>query len=279
MTFYANAKLNLSLDITERRDDGYHNIVSEMQEIDLSDTVAIEINRNHDEIRVNCDNPRIPTDERNIAYSTAKLFLQTAGLKFGVDINIKKRIPLMAGLGGSSTDGATVLKGLNEMCDSDSKIDFKRYSIDELCKLGARLGADVPFCIVGGRAECRGIGDIITPLPDLPAQFYVIVQPDFYCDTKSAYELFAKRESRYGRKGTITKATATANIFQRLYNDERIERICEEMLNLGAGSASMTGSGSAVFGVFPTDELAENALERMNQPFKYKAKNVKTVLS
>jgi 4-diphosphocytidyl-2-C-methyl-D-erythritol kinase len=248
VTLPARAKLNLYLDIVGKRDDGYHNIVTEMQEIDLADTVTVTLKETG--IRVTCDNPALPTDNRNIAYRAAELF------HTGSEIHIEKRIPVMAGLGGSSADGAAVLKGLNQL--------HKRFTEIELLKIGARLGADVPFCLTGGRAKCEGIGDIITPLPDLPGQFYLIVRSDFCCDTKFAYSLYKPDIKR-------TKP----NIFQDLYKDERIERICDELLRLGARTASMTGSGSAVFGVFGSYEQAESALNNVNYPFKIITNNTR----
>ncbi|MCL1789282.1 MAG: hypothetical protein FWG33_02910, partial [Oscillospiraceae bacterium] len=154
-------------------------------------------------------------------------------------------------------DGAAVLKALNRLCGGV-------FTEKELLKFGSKLGADVPFCLVGGRAECRGIGDIITPLPDLSPRFYVIVQPDFYCDTKSAYRLYKTGFKRGNR----------ANIFQELYKDSRIDKICEELLDSGAETASMSGSGSAVFGVFMCEETAKAAAEKLNRPFKTIARNV-----
>ena len=239
----ANAKLNLTLDIVGKRCDGYHNIVTEMQEIDLADTVTVKLAKSG--ITVTCDNPAIPTDSRNIAYRAAELF------GVNVQIHIEKRIPVMAGLGGSSTDGAAVLKALNILCSN-------RFTQSQLCEMGAKLGADVPFCIVGGRAKCEGIGDIITPLPDLPQQFYLIVQPDFYCDTKKAYSLYNPNINR-------TKP----NIFMDLYNNEQINTICDEI------QGTLTGSGSAVFAVFDDKESAKSVLNKLNYPFKAIATNIR----
>jgi 4-diphosphocytidyl-2-C-methyl-D-erythritol kinase len=222
-TLSAHAKLNLYLDIVGKREDGYHNIVTEMLEIDLADTVTVRL---ADDIRVTCTNPDIPTDERNIAYRAAKLFGQ------GAEIHIEKRIPVMAGLGGSSTNGAAVLRALNSL-------NGGVFTERELLETGAKLGADVPFALVGGRARCEGIGELITPLPPLPPRDYLIVVPDFVCDTRRAYSMY-----RPGIRRNY------ANIFQDLYDDTRINTICDDLLKAGAESALLTGSGSAVFGVF-----------------------------
>ncbi|MCL2072150.1 MAG: 4-(cytidine 5'-diphospho)-2-C-methyl-D-erythritol kinase [Oscillospiraceae bacterium] len=259
LTIQANAKLNLCLDIVGKRDDGYHNIVSVMQEIDLADIVYVRITDARD-IQVSCDNPAIPVNGRNVAYRAAERFLRECRIRRGVQIHIQKRIPVMSGLGGSSTDGAAVLKALNSLCG-------EILCDDELIKMGAELGADVPFCIVGGRARCSGIGEIIKPLPDSPSQFYVIVRPDFCCCTKSAFGLYNDGFKR-GSK---------ANIFEELYNDERINRIRDELIAAGAKTASLTGSGSAVFGVFDDYKSAASAkaaFDLSDYPFKYIAKNV-----
>ncbi|MCL1867159.1 MAG: hypothetical protein FWF82_07105, partial [Oscillospiraceae bacterium] len=138
------------------------------------------------------------------------------------------------------------------------------FSESELCEMGASLGADVPFCIVGGRARCRGIGDEIEILSDLERQFYVIVQSDFLCDTKKAYSLYSPNVNR-------TKS----NVFMDLYDDERIERVCDDLMNAGAKSACMTGSGSAVFGVFFDSNSAKSVYNKINYPFKTIACNVR----
>jgi 4-diphosphocytidyl-2-C-methyl-D-erythritol kinase len=263
LTLAANAKLNLSLDIAGKREDGYHNIVSEMQEIDLADIVTVRISDSPHvaaKIRIICDDPRIPDGRRNIANRAAEAFVRETGLHLVAKVQIEKKIPLMAGLGGSSTDGAAVLKALN-------RLNGDLLSESELVRIGAGLGADVPFAIVGGRAKAEGIGEILTKLEDLPEQFYVIVQPDFYCDTRQAYTLYSENPVSRGDY---------ANVFQKLYADPRIERICSELLNLGASAASMTGSGSAVFGVFGDSAAAKSALESLQYPFKCVARNVRS---
>ena len=257
ITLNANAKLNIFLDITGKREDGYHDIFTEMQEIDLGDVVTIESTESQTGISIDCNNSAIPNDERNVAYRAAELFMRELGVDLGVRITIIKKIPVMAGLGGSSTDGAAVLKGLNLICGGV-------FTERELLKLGGRLGADVPFCIVGGRAECRGIGDVITKLPDLKSLFYAIVKPDFGCDTRNAYSLYSPGIKRI-----------LPNLFQQLHNDERINRICDKLISAGAKFASMSGSGSAVFGIFDDLKSAESALESFEMPFKIIAQNVK----
>ncbi|MCL2755296.1 MAG: 4-(cytidine 5'-diphospho)-2-C-methyl-D-erythritol kinase [Oscillospiraceae bacterium] len=269
MTFdiRAGAKLNLTLDIVSKREDGYHNIASEMQEIDLADDVSVTLTPRAG-IRIECDNPKIPTGIKNVAFRAAKLFLEETGLYVGVKIVIRKRIPLMGGLGGSSTNGAAVLKALNHM---QEEFQGKCYDDDTLRGFAARLGADAAFSLVGGRAKCEGIGDIITPLPDLPPQFYTIIQPNFCLDTREGYAL-------YDRNPNIERKSA--NVFQDVYNDPRINAICDRLTAHGAKSAVMTGSGSAVFGVFESADAAQSATELFPKddfPFRCVAQSVPAV--
>jgi 4-diphosphocytidyl-2-C-methyl-D-erythritol kinase len=260
LTIKAHAKLNIYLDIVGKRADGYHNIVTEMQEISLHDTVTVtRLSENprlfgSPKISVTCSDPRIPTDERNIAYRAAEAFIEFSGMTGldGAEIHIEKRIPVMAGLGGSSTNGAAVLRAMNSLSGV--------FSEGALHRIGADLGADVPFHLVGGRAKCEGIGDIITPLPDLPPQWYVIIQPDFVCDTKSAYALYNSEIKQNHR-----------NVFMDLYNDERLNRICDDL------SATLTGSGSAVFMTFDNETSAKSAFEKLDFPFKTIATNIRRI--
>ena len=250
----------------------------------IDDLITIHRTRLLPKVKVSCDCSQIAgkiPDSNNIAHRAALLFLHEARESPLFDnitlitIHIKKQIPLMAGLGGSSTNAATVLKGLNEICH-----DF--FSQDQLIQMGVQLGADVPFGIVGGHALCEGIGEKITPLPDLPPTFYVIVQPNFVCDTKTAFSLYDKIGKP--NKG-ITKVGCAelfmpyvekpvncefyANEFQALYADERIENLCYKLQDLGADIASLTGSGSAVFGTFTCEKLAKAAVTKLEKSGEY----------
>ena len=174
----AYAKLNLWLDITGKRSDGYHTLNTVMRRIDLYDDVSVETCTGG-EITVRCDKPEIPADSRNIAFRAAKAFLTKMRKNVGVNIRIKKRIPVGAGLGGSSADGAAVLIALNEL--SGRPLDT-----GGLCALGAELGADVPFCITGGTAKCTGIGELMQPI-DCADFAALIIMPEFSCSTAEAY--------------------------------------------------------------------------------------------
>jgi len=257
----AYAKINHCFKSGARRADGYHEVATVMHAVTLHDLINVRVT-DGDGIRVSCSDASVPTDRRNTAYAAAVYFadhcrdngVNALGGK-RIEIHITKHIPHEAGLGGGSSDAAAVLTLLNRHAGEP-------FTEAVLRDIGARVGADVPFFIPGSPALCEGIGDIITPLPDLPLQFYVIVQPDFVCDTKKAYSLY---------KPNIKKTSA--NLFQDLYNYERIHRICEEFLQLGAESASLSGSGSAVFGIFKDEAAALSAVKKMKYPFKTIAHN------
>ncbi len=264
LTVKAYAKINLWLDITGRRGDGYHTLNTVMRRVDLYDDITVTPTEN-DTVTIHCDDPAVPCDERNIVYKAWKLFRGLYGSPFGADIDIRKHIPLEAGLGGSSTDGAAVLLALNELAG-------KPFSHDTLTAVSVKLGADVPFCMTGGTAVCRAIGEEIQPIScaDLAV---VIVKPDFSCSTAAAYAAYDKapRPEKAGFAEYANNIAASAdaaaaglyNVFEELYDDPRIADIRRELLSAGALGACMSGSGSAVFGIFPTLPDAQNALGKI----------------
>ena len=176
LTVPAPAKLNLSLDIVGVREDGYHLLRMIMQTIDLCDQIVLE---RADEISLTCNLPELPCDERNLAVRAAHAFFERTGLPGGVRMTLDKNIPHGAGMGGGSADAAAVLKGLNELCGTD-------LSQQELCEIGLRLGADVPFCIVGGTQLAEGVGERLTPLPPLPDCFLLVAKPEQGVSTPEA---------------------------------------------------------------------------------------------
>ncbi len=270
LTVKAYAKINLWLDITGRREDGYHTLNTVMHRIGLYDDIYVSTN-DSETITTECDDPAVPTGKGNIAHRAAAAFYEKTGIKYGADIRIAKRIPLEAGLGGSSTDGAAVLTALN-------RIFGDILSIDELCRLGASLGADVPFCIMGGTAKCTGIGDIMQPAES--ADFAVVViKPEFSCSTGAAYRAYdsAPLPVKAGfdeycavlPTGAEAAAKGLYNVFELLYGDERIMRIKQDLLRCGALGAGMTGSGSAVFGIFPDHDSAKKAAGKLDYKTKF----------
>lgn len=253
----ANAKLNLYLDITGKREDGYHLLETVMQSIDLCDIVSVKTDGTVG-ITVECSNPEIPVNENNICCKAARYFFTAVNKPADVHIRIDKRIPQGAGLGGGSADAAATLKGLNIMYGEP-------LSTAELMTMAAITGADVPFCLSGGLKLCLGIGEELCELQKLPEKRYLIVKPPFSCITREAYDKYDNSPiERKGELGEFIKSGENFpkklyNVFQTLYGNAQIDAIVEKLSELGAEGASLTGSGSAVFGVFPDEKSAERA--------------------
>lgn len=253
----ACAKLNLYLDITGRRGDGYHLLETVMQSISLSDEVTVVVSAGNG-ITLSVSREDIPTDSRNTAYRAAELFLEKAGASGSVCIDIEKRIPSGAGMGGGSADAAAVLKALNTAFGEP-------LPETELLGIAAQIGADVPFCLAGGTKLCRGIGEEMSDITAAQGAF-LVVKPEFGCPTGEAYRKYD--ENPHEVHGGLQRFTAGLpgnyaqemyNVFQRLYSDKRIEDICARLTALGANGAMLTGSGSAVFGVFDDEADAQRA--------------------
>ena len=260
----AYAKLNLSLDVLARRDDGYHDLEMVFQLISLKDELKLSVAEGTD-IRVASNARFLPSDRDNIAYRCAETFFRTAGMTgWGADIYIEKRIPVCAGLGGGSADGAAVFRALNRA------FSFP-LTREQLLEAGASAGADIPFCLIGGTAVGRGKGEILEPLPGLRGCF-VVVKPSFSVSTP---ELFHKLDSmrvmlhpdtegliRAIRDGRMDDAGRRFyNVFEDALSRERstVEDIKSSLLEQGALGAAMTGTGSAVFGLFRSREEASRA--------------------
>ncbi len=254
ITVSANAKLNLYLDITGRREDGYHTLETVMHTVDLRDSIVLTLKKSG--ISLQTDKPFIPDDGRNIAYKAAELFFTHTDIKAGIDIRITKRIPVGGGLGGSSTDGAAVLSGLNFLFG-------KPFSENELLSLGAKLGADVPFCIKKGAALCEGIGDSLTSLPAFSSAFALIVKPPFSFNTKEMYTAFDGeiKPASPGIEALISAvnkndaAMASSSLFNAFYPlalrlRPGLEFVRSSMQRAGAESICMSGSGSCLFSLF-----------------------------
>ena len=271
----ANAKINLYLDITGRRADGYHLLETVMQSVDLCDIVTVSLAKS--EISAFCTNPDIPQNEQNICHKAAKLFFERTESARGAEIHIDKRIPDGAGLGGGSADAAAVLFALNTL----SGLPLRDY---ELSELAAKVGADVPFCLVGGTSVCKGIGDAAQPTEPPEKRFFLIVKPNFRCPTAEAY---AKYDSSPVSPKNALKAFCNAgsryheelyNIFEQIYRDERISALKSKLSETGAIGSSLTGSGSAVFGVYETRERAISAAKAFPQMFTAVASPVESGL-
>ncbi|WHH61711.1 4-(cytidine 5'-diphospho)-2-C-methyl-D-erythritol kinase [Petroclostridium sp. X23] len=268
MEIKARAKINITLDVLSKREDGYHNVKMIMQTVDLYDTLHLE--KTDSGITVSTNLPYLPTDKRNIAYKAAQLFFSTLNIDTaGIKINIHKRIPVAAGLAGGSTDAAAVLIGLN-------KIFKTELTTDELKVLGGRLGADVPYCILGGTALAEGIGDVITLLPPMPNTIIVLAKPPVSVSTAYVY-------GKLNVEG-ITIRPDTEAVINAIYNKDLmgitkgmynvleavttkehriINRIKNIMLGSGALNAMMSGSGPTVFGVFDHEVSARKAVNKL----------------
>jgi len=268
ITLPAPAKVNLFLDIVGKREDGYHNLSSVMQSVDLADIVTVRI---YDgvSVSVSCGDTDVPVDARNSAYKAAALYMRESGLRFFADIDIIKHIPVKAGLGGSSADGAAVLLALNKM--------FGVFDEEQMLKLGASIGSDVPFCMTQGTAYVGGAGESVVPLPAIDDAVYLIVKPDYSNSTAEMYEKYdasPKDVNKEGAQGFINALMSgrfieNAGLMYNVFCDDKSREICEKLISLGASGAQMTGSGSAVFGVFKDFKNAEGALNALDFPFKY----------
>lgn len=268
MQVKAAAKINLALDVTGILPNGYHNIESVFQTVGIYDEVSVELN-DSGEITLSCQQPetleksdKIPCDERNIAYKAAKMFLSENELANGCSIHIKKGIPSQAGMGGGSTDAAAVLHCLQ-------KLTGKSVKAPEI------LGADVPFFLTGGTAYVEGIGEKIAPIADFSGRILVISKGFEGVSTAEAYRAVDSLEKpKHPQTKELVKAIETApdeayryfgNLFEDAVTLSEVADIKAKMLEFGALSVVMTGSGSAVFGIFKDTETAENCSEKLTK--------------
>lgn len=262
----ARAKLNLSLDVLGAREDGFHELRMVMQSCSLADDVYVETAGEGDFL-AQTNRSYIPTGDKNVAVKAARAYYEELGIPGGAHIRITKRIPVCAGLGGGSSDAAAVLSALNELHGG-------ALNEEQLQAAALRAGSDVPFCLIGGTALAEGRGEILNPLPPLPETDVVICMPHFSCSTP---ELFQRIDSRRSRCHPDTAGLISAlekgdvpGVAQRMYNvfedvlDKRAANAVREikllLLDHGALGAAMSGSGSAVFGLFPDEAAARAAL-------------------
>ena len=270
-TVKAFAKINLLLDILSRRDDGYHDLFMIMQSVDLSDEVTVRLAPGAD-ISLTCDKADIPCDERNTAYKAARAFFDCAGTERGLVIEIKKRIPHAAGLAGGSADAAAVLTALRSMLRPS-------MSDRQLIDIAASVGADVPFCCLGGTMAAQGIGEILTYLPQLDIPHLVLVKPPVSVSTGQAYAAFDEAErvrhlDCHGmfsavRDGDLEGAAKrVGNVFEQFIDVRDRVHIKAVMRAHGALAACMSGSGPSVFGVFPDGESAAACAKELEGTYK-----------
>ena len=261
ITEKAYAKINLYLDVLSKREDGYHNILSVMTEVksdSFYDTVTVRKAENRS---MTCSDPTLTVGDDNLCLKAAKAFFGALGSDDGCYIELEKHLPREAGLGGGSSDAAAVLRALNRLYDNV-------FTTDELCKIGAKIGADVPFCVVGGTMLAEGIGEILSPFPPLPKCHIVISGGVGKVSTPEAYRVIDNTPpSAQGDINTLREAIeqgSLAKIGKHLYNRfEDTLPSCQEVkkafIENGAIGTLMSGSGSAVFGLFDTEKDAKAA--------------------
>lgn len=262
----AFGKLNLMLDIVGRRSDGYHELETLMQSVSIFDTLELSVNGTG-ENKISCDKQGFPCDSSNLIWKAVTAFEKHTGLNTGgITVTVDKQLPSMAGMAGGSADCAAALHALNEMFDT-------KLSIDELCGIGVELGADVPFCIVGGTQMCRGIGEKMQP-HKTPDCTFVVVKPDISVSTPAAFRRYDSLEQpeKCDTKAFIASlengdikglCAEMFNALEYASDENEIKKARADLLSAGALGSLMTGSGSAVFGVFEDKASAETALEKM----------------
>ena len=265
------AKVNLFLEVLGKRKDGYHNVETILETVDLCDDIILKETK--EGIEIESDFPSLPLGRENLAYQAAFLLKKRLGIEKGIQITINKRIPLASGLGGGSSNGASVLLGLNKLWDLD-------LSYEELLGLACEIGADVPFFLRKGRAVGRGRGDELQLLPQSPAFYFVLVSPDFKVSTEWAYENLKNLTKEAQSIKIILSALKSGKITKignSLYNRVEevvipkhplIARIKERLLELGARGTLMSGSGSSVFGLADDKKSAEEIYIKIKKDFR-----------
>lgn len=270
LSLKAHGKINLGLDVLRKREDGYHDVRMIMQTVGLFDRVELML-RDTPGIRVETNLFYLPTNENNLVYKAAKLLMDEFHITSGLDIRLKKLIPVAAGMAGGSSDAAAVLFGVNKMFNL-------HLNTRQLMERGVKIGADVPYCIMRGTALSEGIGEVLTPLPKLPQCQILIAKPKISVSTKFVYENLHVNdlppEAHPDIDGMLQAihqndlygiASKMGNILETVTIPEYpvIARIKEAMLEYGAIGSLMSGSGPTVFGLFTRPQAAQNAYEEM----------------
>ncbi len=268
ITKNAYAKINLALDVLRRRPDGYHDVKMIMQTVDIYDTLTFTA-KEEPGIVLKVDNSELSAGKDNLICRAAERLFAESGVTEGVEILLTKRIPIAAGMAGGSTDAAATLHGLNELFGFG-------YSLEELQKIGVELGADIPYCLMGGTALSEGIGEVLTRLPSPPQCSLVVAKPDINVSTKFVYENLHAESLSYHpdvdgmieavKSGSLNEvADKLGNVLETVTVKEYpvIDEIKKLMKSEGAENALMSGSGPTVFGIFISEETARGAAEQI----------------
>lgn len=266
----ARAKINLSLDVLRKREDGYHDVQMIMQSISLHDKVFLDI-IDEKGIKISCDKRWVPSNSDNIAYKAAKVLMDKFDLPKGIAIKIVKNIPVAAGLAGGSADAAAVLKGMNKMFSLNLKQD-------ELMELGKTIGADIPFCIKGGTMLAEGIGEVLTEIKPLKNMDILLVKPRISVSTAWVYKnldlekITSRPDTDYlismiEKRDLQNLGNKMVNVLEEVTIKKHgiILEIKEKLVRLGALGNMMSGSGPTVFGIFENRLAAQKAYEKIKR--------------
>ena len=266
MELKARAKINLGLDVVRRLENGYHEVRMIMQTIDLYDELSFQ-RRQDPDIILSSDNRALPMGSNNLIFKAAKMMKEQYSIKEGIEISLKKKIPIAAGMAGGSTDAAATILAMNEMFELGQ-------SHEELCKKAVAIGADVPFCIMGGTALAEGIGEKLTSVPTPPDAYILIAKPPISVPTVMVYQnLHVDTISHHPDIDAVLKALENKDLQGICSNIENIlehvtiplhpeiQTIKDHMMEQGAMTSLMSGSGPTVFGIYQKKEDAENAME------------------
>lgn len=269
VTVLAPAKLNLALDVVGTLPNGYHDLDMVMQAIDLQERLVL---RRSPYLNLRMPGSFVPVNNKNTAIKAALAFFDYTGLLAGVDITIHKAVPVRAGMAGGSADAAGVLVGMNELYGA-------KLSMSELCAIGATIGADVPFALMGGTCRVRGVGDLLKPLPPCPDCRFVVVMPSIGVSTPEAFQRYdqmgspvhpdCERQEAAVRAGDLAAICAAAgNALEHCSGAQETPAICAKLNEHGALTSQMTGSGAAVFGVFDGEDAALAAVQALQGSYK-----------
>lgn len=275
ITAQACAKINLFLDITSRRGDGYHSLNSVMQQISLADELTITLGGRGDAITLTTDHGALACDEHNLIWRAARVFFAHFGESRDVTVHLTKRIPMQAGLGGGSADCAVTLRALNALCGAP-------FATAQLCAMGAALGADVPFCVLGGAARAEGIGERLTSLTPMPDCAIVVAMGRETMPTPYAFRALDGMYDNFNARQPLSAAYAAlianfsdlpalAGGLYNIFEDAVFPALpalparLRTLIAYGALGARMSGSGAAVFGLFDAQNAAHRAAEALRE--------------